>query len=133
MAFATVDEAIEDFKNGKMVVVVDDEDRENEGDVIAAAETLTPEQMNFMATYAKGMRILLTPVLRIRLSRWLLTIRIIMRRHLPYLLMHLIRKPAYQLLNGQRRYVLLSPMMLNHPGSGVQDMFFHLGAFRGAS
>ena len=55
MAFATVDEAIEDFKNGKMVVVVDDEDRENEGDVIAAAETLTPEQMNFMATYAKGL------------------------------------------------------------------------------
>jgi len=55
MGFSTVEEAIEDFRQGKMLVVCDDEDRENEGDVIAAAETLTPEQMNFMATYAKGL------------------------------------------------------------------------------
>lgn len=55
MAFATVETAIDDIKNGRMVVVVDDEDRENEGDVIVAAETVTPEQINFMATYAKGL------------------------------------------------------------------------------
>lgn len=55
MAFATVETAIEDIKNGRMVVVVDDEDRENEGDIIVAAETVTPEQINFMATYAKGL------------------------------------------------------------------------------
>jgi 3,4-dihydroxy 2-butanone 4-phosphate synthase/GTP cyclohydrolase II len=55
MGFSTVEAAIEDFRQGKMLVVVDDEDRENEGDVIAAAETLTPEQMNFMASYAKGL------------------------------------------------------------------------------
>lgn len=55
MAFATVETAIDDIKNGCMVVVVDDEDRENEGDVIVAAETVTPAQINFMATYAKGL------------------------------------------------------------------------------
>ncbi|MGN0949610.1 MAG: 3,4-dihydroxy-2-butanone-4-phosphate synthase, partial [Mitsuokella sp.] len=53
--FATVEQAIEDIKNGKMVVVVDDEDRENEGDLIVAAETVTPQDINFMATYAKGL------------------------------------------------------------------------------
>ena len=53
--FATIEQAIEDIRNGKMVVVVDDEDRENEGDLIVAAETVTPEDINFMATYAKGL------------------------------------------------------------------------------
>ena len=53
--FATVEQAIEDIKHGKMIVVVDDEDRENEGDLIVAAETVTPEDINFMATYAKGL------------------------------------------------------------------------------
>ncbi len=58
--FATVEQAIEDIKNGKMVVVVDDEDRENEGDLIVAAATVTPEDINFMATYAKGL--ICTPI-----------------------------------------------------------------------
>ena len=58
--FATVEQAIEDIKNGKMIVVVDDEDRENEGDLICAAETVTPEIINFMATYAKGL--ICTPI-----------------------------------------------------------------------
>jgi len=58
--FATVEEAIEDIKNGRMIVVVDDEDRENEGDLIVAAETVTPEDINFMATYAKGL--ICTPI-----------------------------------------------------------------------
>ena len=55
MGFAKVEDAIEDICQGKMLVVVDDEDRENEGDIIVAAETVTPEQINFMATYAKGL------------------------------------------------------------------------------
>ena len=55
MGFAKVEDAIEDIRQGKMLVVVDDEDRENEGDIIVAAETVTPEQINFMATYAKGL------------------------------------------------------------------------------
>ena len=58
--FSTVEQAIEDIKNGKMIVVVDDEDRENEGDLICAAETVTPEQINFMATNAKGL--ICTPI-----------------------------------------------------------------------
>ncbi len=53
--FNSIEEAIEDIKNGKMIVVVDDEDRENEGDIIVAAEKVTPECINFMATYAKGL------------------------------------------------------------------------------
>ena len=51
----TVEEAIEDIKNGKLVIVVDDEDRENEGDFIAAAELVTPEMINFMATHGRGL------------------------------------------------------------------------------
>ena len=52
--FNTIEEAIEDFKNGKMVIVADDESRENEGDVIVAAEKMTPEIMNFMISKCKG-------------------------------------------------------------------------------
>ena len=51
----TVEEAIEDIRNGKIVIVVDDEDRENEGDFICAAELATPEIVNFMATYGRGL------------------------------------------------------------------------------
>ena len=58
--FATVEQAIDDIKRGRMVVVVDDEDRENEGDLICAAETVTPADINFMATYAKGL--ICTPI-----------------------------------------------------------------------
>ncbi len=50
----SVEDAIEDIKNGKLVIVVDDEDRENEGDFIAAAEKVTPEMVNFMITHARG-------------------------------------------------------------------------------
>ena len=52
--FATIEEALEDIAAGKMVVVVDDEDRENEGDVVMAAEHVTPDAINFMATHARG-------------------------------------------------------------------------------
>ena len=50
----TIEEAIEDFRQGKFVIVVDDEDRENEGDLICAAEKITPEMVNFMLKYARG-------------------------------------------------------------------------------
>ena len=50
----SVEEAIEDFRQGKFVIVVDDEDRENEGDLIVAAEKITPEQVNFMLKNARG-------------------------------------------------------------------------------
>src|SRR5690349_15286111 len=51
----TIDEAIEEIKNGKVIIVVDDEDRENEGDFICAAECVTPEIVNFMATHGRGL------------------------------------------------------------------------------
>lgn len=51
----TIEEAIADIKAGKVIIVVDDEDRENEGDFICAAETVTPEIINFMATYGRGL------------------------------------------------------------------------------
>ena len=53
--FASIDDAIEDLRAGRMVVIVDDEDRENEGDVAMAAEMITPEAINFMATHARGL------------------------------------------------------------------------------
>ena len=52
---ATVDEAIEEFKNGKFIIITDDEDRENEGDLAIAAEFVTPETINFMARYGRGL------------------------------------------------------------------------------
>jgi len=53
--FNTIEEAIEDIKNGKMIIVVDDENRENEGDIVLAAEKATPEAINFMATHGRGL------------------------------------------------------------------------------
>src|SRR6187397_3441126 len=53
--FATVEEAIEDIRHGRFVVVVDAEDRENEGDLTIAAQFATPEAINFMAMHARGL------------------------------------------------------------------------------
>jgi 3,4-dihydroxy 2-butanone 4-phosphate synthase/GTP cyclohydrolase II len=55
MNFASIPEAIEEIKAGRMVIVVDDEDRENEGDLVMAAELVTPEKINFMAKYGRGL------------------------------------------------------------------------------
>ncbi|HRN94473.1 MAG TPA: 3,4-dihydroxy-2-butanone-4-phosphate synthase, partial [Chitinophagales bacterium] len=51
----TIEEALEDIKKGKVIVVVDDEDRENEGDFVTAARNITPEIINFMATHGRGL------------------------------------------------------------------------------
>lgn len=64
--FNTIEEAIEDIKEGKIIVVVDDEDRENEGDLLMAAEKVTPEAINFMATYGRGL--ICTPITMERLQ-----------------------------------------------------------------
>ena len=53
--FSTIEEAIQDLRDGKIIVMTDDPDRENEGDCICAAEFATKYNMNFMATYAKGL------------------------------------------------------------------------------
>ena len=53
--FNTIDEALEDIRAGKFVILVDDEDRENEGDLVMAAESVTPDAINFMAKHARGL------------------------------------------------------------------------------
>ncbi len=55
MPLATIEEAIEDYRRGKMVILMDDKDRENEGDLCMAAEKVTPAAINFMATYGRGL------------------------------------------------------------------------------
>ncbi len=55
MNFASIPEAIEEFRQGKIVIIVDDEDRENEGDLTIAAELITPDDINFMATHGRGL------------------------------------------------------------------------------
>jgi 3,4-dihydroxy 2-butanone 4-phosphate synthase/GTP cyclohydrolase II len=60
--FNTIKEAVEDIKNGKMVIVVDDPDRENEGDIVMAAELVKPEHVNFITKEARG--ILCLPIIR---------------------------------------------------------------------
>lgn len=55
MTFGTVEQALDDIRNGRLVIVADDEDRENEGDLVGAAELITPETVNFMATHGRGL------------------------------------------------------------------------------
>ncbi|MEP6847242.1 MAG: 3,4-dihydroxy-2-butanone-4-phosphate synthase [Acidobacteriota bacterium] len=55
MSLATIEEAARDIRDGKMIIIVDDEDRENEGDLVCAAEKVTPEIINFMATHGRGL------------------------------------------------------------------------------
>ncbi len=61
MSLNTIEEALTDIASGKVVIVVDDENRENEGDFVAAAECVTPEIINFMATEGRGL--ICTPIL----------------------------------------------------------------------
>jgi 3,4-dihydroxy 2-butanone 4-phosphate synthase / GTP cyclohydrolase II len=81
MPFASIPEAVEEIRAGRMLVVVDDEDRENEGDLTAAAETITPEIVNFMARFGRGLiclplapeicdRLQLPPMTRTNTSRF---------------------------------------------------------------
>ena len=55
MALATIEEAVADIRDGRMIIIVDDEDRENEGDLVCAAEKVTPDIINFMARHARGL------------------------------------------------------------------------------
>ena len=55
MAIASIEEVLEDLQQGKMIILVDDEDRENEGDLTISAEKVTPETVNFMAKYGRGL------------------------------------------------------------------------------
>ena len=67
MPVSKIEDAIEDIRAGKMVIIVDDEDRENEGDLAMSAEKITPEAINFMATYGRGL--ICVPMLGPRLEQ----------------------------------------------------------------
>ncbi|MEA4997353.1 MAG: bifunctional 3,4-dihydroxy-2-butanone-4-phosphate synthase/GTP cyclohydrolase II [Petrimonas sp.] len=70
----TIEEAIEEIKKGNFIIVVDDEDRENEGDLIIAAECITPEKVNFMETHARGL--ICTPITKERAEELELTMMV---------------------------------------------------------
>ncbi len=55
MAFASIPDAAADIREGRMIIIVDDEDRENEGDLVCAAEKIMPDMINFMARHARGL------------------------------------------------------------------------------
>jgi len=55
MPLATIDEAAEEIRRGRLIIIVDDEDRENEGDLVCAAELVTAEVINFMAVHGRGL------------------------------------------------------------------------------
>jgi 3,4-dihydroxy 2-butanone 4-phosphate synthase/GTP cyclohydrolase II len=55
MSFAAIEDAVAEIREGRMIIIIDDEDRENEGDLVCAAEKVTPEQINFMARHARGL------------------------------------------------------------------------------
>ena len=55
MSLSTIEEAVADLRDGKMVILVDDEDRENEGDLIIPAQMATPDSINFMSKYGRGL------------------------------------------------------------------------------
>ena len=71
----TIEEAIEDFREGKFLIVVDDEDRENEGNFIIAAEKITPEKVNFMLTNGRG--VLCAPITKERCEKLELNMQVI--------------------------------------------------------
>ncbi|HEX8324682.1 MAG TPA: 3,4-dihydroxy-2-butanone-4-phosphate synthase, partial [Tepidisphaeraceae bacterium] len=66
MPFATIPEAIDELKAGRMVVIVDDEDRENEGDLMIPCDTVTPEHINFMIKYGRGVPFIPTTAERLQ-------------------------------------------------------------------
>ncbi len=72
--FDTIESAIEDIKQGKVIIIVDDEDRENEGDFVCAAECITPEIINFMATHGRGL--ICTPITEERAKELELTMMV---------------------------------------------------------
>lgn len=99
--FNTIEDAIKEIKEGKIIIVVDNPDRENEGDLLMAAEKVTGEAINFMAKYGRGL--ICMPVEEKRLKKLKIgpmveKIQIIMKLLLPWLLIILIQLPVYLLL-----------------------------------
>ena len=96
--FNTVEEALEDLRQGKLILVTDDPDRENEGDFICAAEFATTENINFMAVHGKGLICMPMSEAYVEKNcsflRWSQRIQITMKLRLPYPLTVLILQPV---------------------------------------
>ena len=107
MPIATIEEAVEEIRQGKMVILVDDEDRENEGDLTMAAEMVTPEAINFMARFGRGLICLtLTPEKcdTLRLPPMVQPIPHLSERPLLFRLKRKkVLRPAFPLLTGRTR------------------------------
>ena len=100
--FNTIEEALEDLRQGKLILVTDDEDRENEGDLICAAEFATTENVNFMAVHAKGL--ICMPMSHEYIKsfvclKWWTTTPTITKLHLPFQSTISAPQPVYLLLN----------------------------------
>ena len=98
MEFNTVEEALEELRNGKIILVTDDEDRENEGDFICALEFATTENINFMAMHGKGLICMPMSEKYVKNSdfrRWYRKILIIMRQHLQFRSIMYLQQPGY--------------------------------------
>ena len=103
----TIEEAILDIQLGKMVIVVDDEDRENEGDLVMAAEKVRPEDVNFMATYGKGL--ICVPLkesdaIKLGLDEMVKKIRMSLEPISQYLLMQWIQLQGFQQKNARTQF-----------------------------
>jgi 3,4-dihydroxy 2-butanone 4-phosphate synthase/GTP cyclohydrolase II len=103
--FNKIEEVLNDIKEGKMIILVDDEDRENEGDIIIAAEKCTPDVVNFMACHAKGL--ICMPMLGERLDQLDIPVMVlenttITRPLLPYRLTIILPAPGFQPMKGQQ-------------------------------
>ena len=112
--FNTIEEVLEDLRQGKIVVMMDDEDRENEGDVICAAEFATLENVNFMASYAKGL--ICMPMSEEYTNKLNLPqkIQTIIVRHLQYPLITRILLQVFLLMSGGSRQEWWQTTMRSH-------------------
>ena len=122
----TIDEAIADFREGNFVIVVDDEDRENEGDFIIAAEKITPEKVNFMMTHGRG--VLCAPITEERCAELELDMQVTANTSIyetPFTVtVDLLEGvlPEYLCTIVQRLSVLWPILKRNRLISGVRDM-----------
>jgi hypothetical protein len=111
--FARIEDAVAALRAGKMVIIVDDEDRENEGDLTIAAEKITPEAINFMARYGRGLICLaMTPERLDELEIPLMVVQNSSRFETAFCVSvgRTVRQPGFQRLIALRRY--LQPLIL---------------------
>ena len=99
--FHTIEEAIRDLKQGKVIIVVDDENRENEGDFVALAEYATPDVINFMASHGRARRSMKRSLPGLSSTRWWTKIPILTTQHLRSVSITAIQRRGLALRSGR--------------------------------